>query len=238
MASYFLSDLHLDASHPAATRRFSDALDRAASGDSVYLLGDLVEAWIGDDDDDLFARALVELLAWHARRGVSLNFLHGNRDFLLGERFAAEAGLRRLDPQVVVDVGGVPTLLLHGDELCIDDAAYLAFRALVRDPAWQGGFLSQRRALRGAFAARARGESAAHGARLDAAIADVSPLAVADALRRHGVRRMIHGHTHRCARHAFALDGHFAERIVLADWYERGSVLVADVDGGLRFEAA
>jgi UDP-2,3-diacylglucosamine hydrolase len=149
----------------------------------------------------------------------------GNRDFLLGAAYASRCGMEIIDDGVVADLYGAPTLILHGDVLCTDDAAYLAFRRQVRDPAWQAAFLARPLGERRAFAAQARDASRAHTATTDMAIMDVNPDAVEHALREAGVARMIHGHTHRPAIHDFRLDGKPARRIVLGDWYEQGSVL-------------
>ncbi|HEX6614513.1 MAG TPA: UDP-2,3-diacylglucosamine diphosphatase, partial [Rhodanobacteraceae bacterium] len=154
-------------------------------------------------------------------------FIAGNRDFLLGGDYARRAGMTILDDGTVADLYGTPTLLLHGDTLCTDDATYLAFRTQVRDPAWQRQFLSQPLATRRAFAQQARHASREHTAQTAMAIMDVNQHAVDTALRGARVTRMIHGHTHRPAIHDFALDGAPVQRIVLGDWYEQGSVLRA-----------
>jgi UDP-2,3-diacylglucosamine hydrolase len=227
MHTLFIADLHLDASRPRITRLFEDFLagDEARSADAVYILGDLVEAWIGDDDDaELPARIAA---ATHGLRdaGVPVYFMVGNRDFLLGEAFAQRAGFTMLDDGAVHDLYGRPTLLMHGDVLCTDDVAYQAVRRQVRTPEWKAQILAMPLDARRAFAAKAREDSRAHTGSTMETIMDVNAIAVADVMREAGVTRLIHGHTHRPAIHRFDLDGQPAERIVLGDWYEQGSVL-------------
>ncbi|HET9836165.1 MAG TPA: UDP-2,3-diacylglucosamine diphosphatase [Rhodanobacteraceae bacterium] len=231
MTTLFISDLHLDESRP----HIVDLLERflkneARHADALYILGDLFEAYIGDDDDaPLPARVSVNLKALSVA-GVPVHFIAGNRDFLLGDNYARRAGMTIFDDGTVVDLYGTPTLLMHGDTLCTDDAAYFAFRKQVRDPVWQRQFLSQPLAARRAFAQQARNASREHTSQAAMAIMDVNPHAVDTALRDARVARMVHGHTHRPAIHDFALDGAPAQRIVLGDWYEQGSVLRLDAD--------
>ena len=228
MTTLFISDLHLDEGRPAVTRLFLDWLRaEAARAEALYILGDLFEAYIGDDDDAPLVATVADALRAVAERGVRVHLMHGNRDFLIGTAFAQRAGLTLLSEEVVVDLHGTPTLLLHGDTLCLDDVAYQRIRIQLRDPAWQRQFLAQPLAARRAFAAQARAESAKHTGTMAAAIMDVTPAAVERALAVHGVRRMIHGHTHRPAVHDL---GQGRERIVLGDWYEQGSVLRVDAD--------
>jgi UDP-2,3-diacylglucosamine hydrolase len=222
----FISDLHLDESRPQIVGLFQQFLrTEARSAQALYILGDLFESWIGDDDDSALVLSVAQALHETARSGVSICFMHGNRDFLLGADYARLAGMTLLaDPQVI-ELNGERTLIMHGDTLCTDDVEYQKFRALVRDPRWQAQFLAKPLAERRAFAAQARGESRKHTAMAKAEIMDVNAGAVASAMRTHGVHRLIHGHTHRSATHRFELDGQPAERIVLGDWYEQSSVL-------------
>ena len=237
MTTLFVSDLHLDAARPETTRLFLDFLrDEAVHAEALYILGDLFEAWIGDDDTDTPAEDVRSALAALTASGIPVWLARGNRDFLLGTRFAAETGARLLPDPCVVRVAGEPTLLMHGDLLCTDDLAYLAFRAQVRDAAWQADFLRQSLAERRAFAERARLASAQHQGGLRAggmleAITDANAGTVATTMARFGVRRLIHGHTHRPAIHVLEVGGQPAQRIVLGDWYEQGSVLRVDADG-------
>lgn len=232
MAVLLASDLHLDPAHPAPVEAFLRFLaGPARDAEALYLLGDLFEAWVGDDDDDPMVQRVAEALATLARSDVPIRFQHGNRDFLLGAGYAARCGMALLDEAEVRPIGGMPTLLMHGDQLCTRDLAYQSFRRQARDPAWQRQVLAQPLAARRALAAKARAESRAHTADTSAEIMDVDPDAVRAALAAHGVRRLIHGHTHRPAIHRFAAttDGD-AERIVLPDWHARAGWAVADGD--------
>lgn len=232
MTTLFISDLHLDASRPHITRLFVDFVrTEATQADALYILGDLFEAWIGDDaEDDTTDQVAAALADLHERR-VPCFFIHGNRDFLLGDAWARRARLTLLPDPCVIELADERVLLMHGDTLCTDDTPYQAFRAQSRAPAWQRDFLARPVAQRQAFAAHARAESARYTRSVGDAITDVNADAVEGALRRHGVRSLIHGHTHRPAVHQLALDGAPARRIVLGDWYEHGSVLRADRDG-------
>jgi UDP-2,3-diacylglucosamine hydrolase len=242
MTTLFISDLHLDAERPQVTDLFGRFLhEEAHRADALYILGDLFEAWVGDDDPsetgDFVAR---ELLAF-ADRGVPVYFIRGNRDFLLGEDYARRAGMTILPDPAVVMLYGQPTLIAHGDTLCTSDVAYQQFRAQVRNPAWQQQFLSQPLAARMAFAQQARAASKAHQAGLQdkgamETITDVAPEAVEATLSRFGIERLIHGHTHRPAIHDLDIDGRAHQRIVLGDWYDQGSVLRVS-PSGVQLEA-
>ena len=238
MTTLFISDLHLDPERPAITELFGRFVDGEARGaDALYILGDLFEAWVGDDDPSETGAFVANRLSALAKSGVPVSFLRGNRDFLVGEAFARRAGMHILPDPAVVMLHGKPTLLMHGDLLCTDDAAYQQFRTQTRDPDWQARFLSQPLAARIAFAAQARAASRAHQSGLQAqgtmeTITDVAPAAVASTFARYGIGAMIHGHTHRPAVH----EGEGGTRIVLGDWYEQGSVLRVD-EGGARLES-
>jgi UDP-2,3-diacylglucosamine hydrolase len=237
MTVLFVSDLHLDPARPAITRLFLDFLaGEARTAEALYVLGDLFEAWVGDDDPGEPGASVCVALKALADSGVPVFLMRGNRDFLYGQAMAARSGATLLPDPCVVDLHGVPTLLMHGDLLCTDDLAYQAFRRQVRDPAWQATFLAQPLAARQAFAAKARAASQQHQQGVSEAITDVTPAAVEDVMTRHGVTRLIHGHTHRPAIHALEIAGRRAHRIVLGDWYDQGSVLRLDGDG-LRLEA-
>lgn len=222
----FISDLHLDPVRPQLIDAFEALLaGEARRADALYILGDLFEAWVGDDEDSTLATRVADALHGLADHGVPIFFIAGNRDFLLGADYAARCGMHILDDGTTVDLYGTPTLLMHGDTLCTDDADYQAFRAQVHEPAWQQQFLAQPLQARRAFAAQARSASQAHTGSADEAIMDVNADAVADAMRSAGVRHLIHGHTHRPAVHDFTLDDQTVQRIVLGDWYEQASVL-------------
>jgi UDP-2,3-diacylglucosamine hydrolase len=233
MTTLFIADLHLDPSRPHITELFERYLasDEVRQADALYILGDLVEAWIGDDDDAELPERIARAIRGVRDAGVPVYFMVGNRDFLLGQDFAHRAGFELLDDGTVHTLHGQPTLLMHGDVLCTDDVAYQAVRQQVRTPQWQAQILSMPLDARRAFAAKAREDSRAHTGSTMETIMDVNTDAVADAMRKAGVTRLIHGHTHRPAVHRFELDGQTAERIVLGDWYEHGSVLKVDEHG-------
>ncbi|QWT20977.1 UDP-2,3-diacylglucosamine diphosphatase [Bacillus sp. NP157] len=233
MTTLFIADLHLDDARPDITTLFERFLasDEARAARAFYILGDLVEAWIGDDDDAELPNRIAAATKGLGDAGVPVYFMVGNRDFLLGESFAGRAGMTLLDDGTVHEIEGVPTLLMHGDVLCTDDVEYQAVRKQVRTDAWKQQILSMPLAARRAFAAQARNDSKSRTGRIDETIMDVNQGAVEDAMRQAGVTRLVHGHTHRPAIHDFTLDGTAAQRIVLGDWYEHGSVLVVDPDG-------
>lgn len=242
MTTLFVSDLHLEAERPAITDLFVRFLrERARAARALYVLGDLFEAWVGDDDPaDPGATVARELRALRDA-GVPLFFLRGNRDFLLGEAYARRAGMRILPDPAVIVLDGRPVLLMHGDLLCTGDTAYQQFRAQTRDPQWQRQFLAQPLPARVAFAQQARARSQAAQDALKAqgmldAITDADPATVEETLRRYGIDTLIHGHTHRPAVHALDIDGRPCRRIVLGDWYEQGSVLRV-ADGAFELEA-
>ncbi|WP_405234244.1 UDP-2,3-diacylglucosamine diphosphatase [Lentisalinibacter salinarum] len=226
MTKLFISDLHLQAARPDITERFFRFLQtEAAEAEALYILGDLFEAWIGDDDPDEHNREVQAAMRRLTDAGVAGYFMRGNRDFLIGDAFAERTGFTLLDDPVVRDFYGTPVLLSHGDAYCTDDVEYQAFRRQSRDPAWQQQVLSMSVEQRRALAGQAREESRA--AMVDKAedIMDVNADAVAAALREAGVTTLVHGHTHRPAVHELDLDGTPATRIVLGDWYEQGTVL-------------
>ena len=232
MATLFISDLHLDPRRPAITDLFLEFLKgRASSAEALYILGDLFEAWIGDDDDGELGQRVSTALQALRQRGVPVYLLHGNRDFLLGERFATASGATLLPESLVVECQGTPTLIMHGDTLCTDDVKYQTFRAQVRSPEWQARLLALPLAQRRALAQQLRHESQQAIRQKAAEITDVNPHAVARAMGEHGVRRLIHGHTHRPAIHEWTMDGEPAQRLVLGDWYEQGSVLCCATEG-------
>lgn len=233
MTTLFISDLHLDASRPQITRLFLEFLaTEARQARVLYILGDFFEAWIGDDDPDPHNAEVMAGVRTLSDSGTPVFFMHGNRDFLIGEGFARQTGCTLLDDPTVVDLESTPTLLMHGDTLCTDDAEYQAFRRQVRDPAWQQAFLARPLAERRAFAAHARAASQTHNAAKADYLMDVNQQEVERVMHAYGVTRLIHGHTHRPAVHRFRVDGEEYTRIVLGDWYEQSSILAAK-DGAL-----
>ena len=232
MTALFISDLHLDSERPDSTREFLAFMERRArAAERLYILGDLFEAWIGDDDDDPSLGPILDSLAAVARGGTTCHFMHGNRDFLAGQRFAAITGYRLLGDYETVDLYGERVLLTHGDLLCTDDVRYMKLRATVRDPAWQREFLAKPLGERRKIASEMRAMSRTEVAAKREQIMDVNASTVAATMRKSGVRTLLHGHTHRPGIHHFDLDGRAATRIVLGAWYEQGSCLRWDESG-------
>ncbi|MDD5296345.1 MAG: UDP-2,3-diacylglucosamine diphosphatase [Rhodocyclaceae bacterium] len=237
MPDLLISDLHLCPSRRDVTGAFLDFLEgRARQARALYILGDLFEYWVGDDclESDAFGSGIVRALAGLVRSGVPGYLMVGNRDFLIGPAFARASGLTLLSDPTLIELSGVPTLLMHGDSLCSDDTAYQAFRALSRSPEWQSGFLSRPLTERHAMAEAYRRQSEEEKAGKASAIMDVNPEAVAQALRRHGYPRLIHGHTHRPARHEHEVDGRCCERWVLPDWKDRAVWLECGAEGCVK----
>lgn len=234
--AFLMSDLHLDASRPALTGILLAFLRRARGRvPALFLLGDIFEAWVGDDDDQPLVADVAHALAALAASRTDVYFMHGNRDFLLGGDYARRAGMQLLPDPCVLSLGGVPTVLSHGDALCTDDLAYQTFRAQSRDRAWQAAILALPLAERRALAARLRQESMqAQAGQIAAglALSDVNDAAVANLMHEHGATRLIHGHTHRPAVHGVPLRGGVTgERVVLGDWRDHGEVLEVCADG-------
>ena len=222
-SSFFISDLHLDTARPAVTAALATFLDDHRGCECLYILGDLFEAWIGDDDDSPLAAEVAGLLRDFTAGGGALAIMPGNRDFLLGEAFCRAVGAQLLPDPTLVDLYGEPTLLLHGDSLCTGDVHYQAFRRSARDPRWQAELLARPLAERRGLAARLREMSREANSNKAEDIMDVAPAAVRAAMDDHGVRQMIHGHTHRPARHEEAA----GLRWVLGDWDSHGWAIEA-----------
>jgi UDP-2,3-diacylglucosamine hydrolase len=231
--SLFISDLHLSPDTLAANDTLLHFLrETAPAADALYVLGDLFEYWIGDEGlDQPYAMQIARASQALAAGGVPVYFMHGNRDFLVGERFTLASGMNLLSDPTVVDLYGTRTLLMHGDTLCSDDIEYQKFRATVRNPAWQRDFLAKPLAERVRMAREVRGKSESAKQVKDMTIMDVAPASVDNAFRAHEYARLIHGHTHRPARHVHKVDGRDCERWVLADWYDQGSYLLCDAMG-------
>ena len=229
----FISDLHLCASRPQINRIFFRFLEREARGaEALYILGDLFEYWAGDDDlDDPFNAVVVRALASLARSGVPVYLMHGNRDFVIGEAFVRASGVTLLPDPSLLNLCGQPVLLLHGDTLCTLDEEYQAFRREARSASWIGNLLAKPLAERKATIESLRRRSECEKHAKPPEIMDVAPAEVETMLRRAGYPRMIHGHTHRPARHVHTIDSRSCERWVLGDWYQGGSYLACDESG-------
>jgi len=235
--SIFVSDLHLSPERPRINQVFFDFADRtAAQAEAVYILGDLFEHWVGDDDlADPFNASVADALAGLSGKGVRVRLMQGNRDVLLGEAFARRCGAELTADPTLLDLHGTRTLVMHGDTLCTGDVEYQKFRSFAHDPGNQRRFLSQPLAERRTQMLGMRAESEKTKQGKSAEIMDVTQSAVERVLREHGYPRLIHGHTHRPARHLHTVDGRRCERWVLNDWYERGGYLRCD-SGGCRAE--
>jgi UDP-2,3-diacylglucosamine hydrolase len=232
MSTLFVSDLHLDAAYPDAIAQFEALLaGPAREAGALYILGDLFEAWVGDDDDDPGRERACMALRGLVAAGVPAFVMHGNRDFLLGSGFELRTGARVLADPTVIELGGERVLLTHGDALCTADVAYQQLRAIVRRPRWQKRVLRLPLAARRALSGAARAGSKAHTGRMAATIMDVDPAMVSAALESAGARTLIHGHTHRPGTEALQLASGPARRIVLGAWYEQGSLLRHDSRG-------
>lgn len=238
-ATLFISDLHLSGERPAINRRlFAFLREQAPRAAVLYVLGDLFEYWIGDEeldaaDGDPLARKVAEAFGALSRGGVGVRLMHGNRDFLLGKRFCEVSGARLLQDPSVEKIGGARTLLMHGDTLCTDDVDYQTWRKVARSREWQREFLAKSLPERRKALQALREKSKEVVGAKPAEIMDVNDGAVREALREHRLTRLVHGHTHRAARHTLEVDGRLCERWVLPDWYQRGGYLAID-DAGPR----
>ena len=231
----FISDLHLSAERPKANERFFGFMEGKVRGAAaLYVLGDLFEAWIGDDDvADQFNNRVVGAFAALRKAGTPTYLMHGNRDFLLGKRFCAATGGTLLEDPTVIDVDGTPTLLMHGDTLCTDDLDYQRWRRKARNRFLQWIFLATSLQMRRRISAKGREKSRQVIAGKPLEIMDVNAAAVRAAFHEHGVTRLVHGHTHRAGHHELEVDGRRCERWVLPDWYGPGGYLALD-DVGAR----
>lgn len=219
MTTLLISDLHLHAGQPDIVHGFLNYLEtEARHADTLYLLGDIFEAWVGDDYLGDLERQVIDALKRLSDAGTQLYFMHGNRDFLVGNAFADAAGATLLDDPSLVTLGNQRVLLMHGDSLCTGDEEYMKFRAMSRDPEWQAQILALPVEQRLELAKSLRLQSADANTQKADAIMDVTPAEVEAAMRVHDVTTLIHGHTHRPAVHDFDLDGQPARRIVLGDW--------------------
>jgi len=232
VTAWLASDLHLDPSTPEIAGRFRRFLAGPVRGaEALFLLGDLFEAWIGDDDPEPAHREVIAAIAAAAAAGTRVFVMRGNRDFMIGERFCAESGATLLDDPSVVTIAGERVLLTHGDGLCTDDRAYQRLRALVNDPGLRVAFARLPIEARRRLAAEARAGSREHLAQASAYITDVNAAAVARVFAEAGVGVMIHGHTHRPGvhRHAASVGEH--TRVVLGAWHDEAHVLRWDANG-------
>ena len=232
MSTLFISDLHLDESRPAVTAAFFEFLKTdAKDADALYILGDLFEVWVGDDDNAPLVQQSVAAMRALSDHGVPCFIMHGNRDFLIGEDFCEATGFTLLDDPCLIELYGVPSLLMHGDLLCIEDTAYLEWRKQCRSSAFQTEFLKHPLEQRKAIVAGMRQQSMEANSNKAEDIMDATPSEFVRYLEQHNCQRMIHGHTHRPMTHEFEANGKPAERIVLGDWEQQFVYLEVDKKG-------
>ena len=232
MSTLFISDLHLEAERPDIGNQFIEFLKtEAMEADDLYILGDLFEAWVGDDDPNTHYAKIKMAIRKVVDKGVPVYFMHGNRDFMIGRRFANETGVVILTDPYPVDMYGQKALLSHGDVLCTDDAQYQRVRLMTRDPDWQASILAKPLKERLRIAEEARRQSLERTLNMNMDIMDVNQDAVRRVITEHGVDVLLHGHTHRPGIHSIDLGNRKAQRIVLGDWYRQGSVLRWDLRG-------
>ncbi|PVX41457.1 UDP-2,3-diacylglucosamine hydrolase [Pasteurella langaaensis DSM 22999] len=232
--TYFIADLHLSENRPDLTALFVDFMQtKAPAAQALYILGDLFDFWIGDDEKSPVIASVIEQIKWVSSQGVPCYFIHGNRDFLIGKKFAQACGLTLLGDYEVVNLYGEPTLICHGDTLCTDDVKYQAFRQKVHQKWRQWLFLRLPLKVRLKIGQKIRAQSQKDKLKKTEMIMDVNPEFVLQTFQRFGVKRMIHGHTHRQNIHQ--IPPHF-ERIVLGDWGKTASILEVTASG-VRFIA-
>ena len=224
----FIADLHLDPEKPIIITLFLKFLtERARFAKALYILGDLFEIWVGDDENDPIYQSILTALRTLTDHGVPVFVMRGNRDFFLGEGFAETTGCQLIDDPTVITVNGTPTLLMHGDTLCSLDLDYQAFRRQVRNPQWQQQFLAQSLEQRRVLAQQARQHSKIQTATYDESKMDVTRESVDYVLAEYKVYHLIHGHTHKPAAHTFIKQGQLAHRYVLGDWHENSVIILS-----------
>ena len=232
MSTLFISDLHLSGERENITELFINFLDqRASKADALYILGDLYEVWPGDDMIQPDYLSSITKMKQLADNGLPLFIMQGNRDFLMAEKFSEVSGATLIEDPTIIDLYGIPTLLMHGDTLCTDDVDYQKFREMVRNPNWKKEFFSLPNEERLAMTTKYRKASKEETSKKSMNIMDVNQQAVETTMQEHNVKQLIHGHTHRPAIHEFSVDNKKMKRIVLGDWFEQGSVLVCNKSG-------
>ncbi len=234
----FISDLHLTIERPEVTRKFIQFLKtRAIQAQALYILGDLFDTWIGDDDFSPPINSVKKQLYALTTQGIPVFYIHGNRDFLIGQRFSSQTGVKLLDEYSVIDLYGTKTLLTHGDLLCTDDLPYQAFRLKSHSPEWQENVLSKPLIFRLLYARWYRLRSYLHKRKKSQDIMDVNQDTVKQVMRQHHVNRLIHGHTHRPAVHDLLIEGQAAQRFVLAEWKKDSASVLSWAKSGYKMEA-
>ncbi len=226
---YFISDLHLVETRPETTQLFLNFISyQATRAQALYILGDFFEAWIGDDNDSSLIQEIKAALKQLSSDGVKIYFMHGNRDFLIGSRFADECGLTLIPDPYVIDLFDTPTLLMHGDSLCVHDISHQRFRKYAYNPNINRFFTMLPLSIRKRLAYYARSKSKKSISQKDRQIMDVCPDEVKRVLKLHNAELLIHGHTHRPGMHDIDIDGKRKQRIVMSDWHETASIIRCD----------
>lgn len=236
MSIFFISDLHLNTQEPSITQLFYCFTALLKSNDQLYILGDFFNAWVGDDAATEFDKEIQTHLKTLVNKNIKIYMLYGNRDFLMRESFFKKTGLIFLKDKTVIDIHGIPTLLMHGDDLCSDDKHYLRYKRIVKNPIVQTCFLALPKSWRYLIAGKLRQNSQQRFDRTRVVI-DVNQETVIKAMKEHSVYRLIHGHTHIPGIHSFEIDNIPAQRIVLGAWHEEGSVLNILDNGMLELTA-
>ena len=231
MATYFISDLHLERIESSITNIFTEFLDDLNQNDSLYILGDLFESWIGDDNVSELSQYISDRLLSLSERNISVAIMHGNRDFLIGEDFCKASSIELINDPRIIEIDTKKVMLTHGDQLCTDDKEYQAFRSVVRNPLWQKDFLNFPISKREKIAGEAKDASKDSKENKAMEIMDVNTDAVLKAFNDHPVEIMIHGHTHRPNIHKYKIKNQEKTRIVLGAWHDDPKYLVWDDNG-------
>jgi len=226
MATYFISDLHLEKIKSPITNIFTKFLDELNKNDSLYILGDLFESWIGDDDVSELSQYIADRLGSLSERNISVAIMHGNRDFLIGEDFCKASSIELINDPLIIEINTKKVMLTHGDELCTDDKEYQAFRSVVRNPLWQKDFLNFPISKREKIAGEAKDASKDSKENKAMEIMDVNTDAVFKAFNDHDIEIMIHGHTHRPNIHKISNEGKNLTRYVLGDWSKNSAIIL------------
>jgi len=232
MTTFFISDIHISEQYPEIGEQLIDFLEnQAQQSDALYILGDLFEYWLGDDDTNPEYKKIQSALKLFTDKKTPTYFIHGNRDFLIGETFAHETGIKILSDPSIIELYGERILISHGDIFCTDDVEYQSSRKQTRDPNWQKMILEKPLKERKVFANEAREKSSIYTQKINEVLMDVNQSETNKTFEKYGLNRIIHGHTHKPAIHNSMINGELYKRIVLGDWYEQGSVLKWDQSG-------
>ncbi len=237
MTTLFISDLHLSEERPDITELFFKFLrDHTQKAESLYILGDFFEYWIGDDDQTSLTQSVAKALHILSQNNCKIYFAHGNRDFLLGKKYAKSAGMKILKDNTVINLYNTPALLMHGDTLCTQDIAYLKFRKKVRNPITQFLFLCKKLESRRNIALQLREMSKMHTPKVAPEILDVTASEIPRVMNKYHTPLLIHGHTHRPGIELINMGNQFVKHIVLSDWEKEGNFLICEPDGKNRLE--